>query len=144
MFTHTTRRNRIERVHHAATSVLSLVALWLILSPFVLGFSPREMVNEATSGVVLFMLEALRMETAGVRLPKVGGGCPPDRSMGMEGTANWLSGLMGVWLMVSPLVLDYADLRVGFWNVVVCGGIVVVLAVCGMATSGGEDAFLSS
>lgn len=125
-----TTAHRGERIHQAAGSAIGvIVALWLVVSPYVLGYSVRETVNEITCGVMLFLLEAMRVETTDCT-----GGVRRDDYVEMDTAASWLSGLIGVWLMVSPFVLDYADLRVGIWNVVVVGAVTLALAVCTAVT----------
>ena len=41
---------------------------------------------------------------------------------------EWVNGAIGLWLIVSPWLLGFTDLRAAMWNAVICGVIVVVMA----------------
>ncbi len=42
---------------------------------------------------------------------------------------TWLSGLIGIWLIVSPWVYDVADNTGVLWNSIVFGAIILILAI---------------
>ena len=41
---------------------------------------------------------------------------------------EWVSGAIGVWLVISPWVLRFADMVPARWNAVICGLIVLAMA----------------
>lgn len=46
--------------------------------------------------------------------------------------AEWVNGALGVWLVISPWVLKFSSLTAATWNAVVCGILVVALAIAGL------------
>lgn len=42
---------------------------------------------------------------------------------------EWVNGAIGLWLIVSPWVLGFAELQAAMWNAVICG--VIALAMAG-------------
>ena|SRR5690242_17993439 len=96
-------------------SGLSVVAaLWLIASPWALGFAPlREPMTDAVAvGAVVGVLALIRL-LATVRTDWL----------------SWVNALAAVWLVVSPWVLGFTADRNPFWNALVLGLIVFVLSV---------------
>lgn len=58
---------------------------------------------------------------------------PRDRRLREERLPASVMFLAGVWIVVSPWVLDYATTfagTAGFWNDVACGVVIAVVAVC--------------
>lgn len=95
-------------------SGLNIIAgLWLIISPFVLGFSSHTTVmwNAVVVGVIVAVLAAIR---ASGRYD--------------QPWLSWINVLLGIWLFVSPWVLGRASITSVLWNSVVLGVIVFVLA----------------
>ncbi|EKN69331.1 SPW repeat-containing protein [Neobacillus bataviensis LMG 21833] len=41
----------------------------------------------------------------------------------------WLSGLIGIWLVCSPWVYDFADNSGAFWNNIIFGIIILILSI---------------
>jgi len=62
-----------------------------------------------------------------------GYGAPVDAVSGQVATASGLNLLLGVWLVVAPWVLDYADVTAAGWNQVTIGIVVAVLALARVA-----------
>ncbi|WP_074011149.1 SPW repeat protein [Numidum massiliense] len=49
----------------------------------------------------------------------------------------WLTGLIGIWLMISPWIYDFSSKTGGMWNNVIFGAIVLILAIwSGSCTKG--------
>lgn len=94
---------------------LSVVAgLWLIVSPWVLGFSNARTptVDVVVVGAVVGALALMRARGA------------PDAEW-----LSWLNALVALWLVVSPWALKFAADRTPFWNALALGVIVFVLNV---------------
>ena len=41
---------------------------------------------------------------------------------------EWVNGVLGLWLIISPWALGFTDLVPAMWNAVICGVIVVAMA----------------
>ncbi|GMA52296.1 hypothetical protein GCM10025857_36530 [Alicyclobacillus contaminans] len=41
----------------------------------------------------------------------------------------WLSGIIGLWVLISPWVYGFSDNTGGLWNSIVFGVILVILAI---------------
>jgi uncharacterized membrane protein HdeD (DUF308 family) len=96
-------------------SVLNVIAgLWLLISPFVLGFSAMQTAtwDTAVVGVIVLVLAWTRAAN-------------PARYVGL----SVINLLLGVWLIVSPFVLAYSTSRPATWNDVVFGIVVAILAI---------------
>jgi hypothetical protein len=97
-------------------SILNVLAgLWLIVSPFVLGYTALPVARWDTIivGIIVLVL-------AGTRAAN------PQQYVGL----SWLNLLLGIWLIVSPFALSYATLPRPTWNDVILGVVVVILAIC--------------
>lgn len=127
------------RAQAKVASGLDLLAgLWLIISPFVLGYSDlgqatKTMASQATNnslivGFTVAVIAAIRLANAyrfgEYELPTM--------------WLSWLSALLGLWLIVSPFVLGFADvtnLTTAYWNTIILGIIVTVLGVWSALTA---------
>lgn len=95
-----------------------LVGLWLIAAPWLLGYSlvPTAKWNDVAVGAAVVVL-------AGIRIAF------PARSLGI----SRVNAALGLWLLVSPFVLQYGEdfvmRNVAFWNDVVAGVVILVLAL---------------
>lgn len=112
-----------------ASSLDLLAGLWLIISPFVLGYfdlgrAAKTVEAQATSndlivGFAIAVIAAIRLANAyrfgEYELPTM--------------WLSWISALLGLWLIVSPFILGFTDLTVAFWNNIILGIIVAVLGV---------------
>lgn len=90
-----------------------LAGIWLIISPFILGFSNVQsaMWNAVIVGIVVAVLAAIR---AGAMLD--------------QPWLSWINLILGIWLFVSPWVLGYSGTTSALWNSLVLGVIVFVLS----------------
>jgi hypothetical protein len=41
---------------------------------------------------------------------------------------EWISGVLGLWLIASPWVLGFADMGAAMWNAVISGAVVIAMA----------------
>ncbi len=119
-----------RRAQAKVASGLDLLAgLWLIISPFVLGFGDigqvtKTIASQATNnsmvvGFVIAAIAAIRLANAyrfgEYELPTM--------------WLSWLSALLGLWLIVSPFILGFTGMTTAFWNTIILGIIVAVLGV---------------
>ncbi|MEW6249307.1 MAG: SPW repeat protein [Planctomycetota bacterium] len=98
-----------------ASGINILAGVWLIIAPFVLVFwrdAPATW-NMIVCGILVVALAATRV--AG-----------PLRTQ----WASWTNLVLGIWLIISPWVLNYAPLRTPMWNSIVLGVIVGAVAIC--------------
>ena len=93
--------------------VAFLAGLWIIISPFLFGYSN---VNAATNNDVIVgaIVAVLALVTI----------------IWSRQTASWLSwlaALVGIWEIAAPFLLGYADTAVAAWNGVILGIIILVV-----------------
>jgi hypothetical protein len=104
--------------------VMLVLGAWLFLSPWILGFAPGTPAGAPN-----------RRWPARRRPPGMPG------SWGVVITAlaiwaivkfaewqDWLTGILGVWLIIAPWVLGFSSLTAAAWNQVIVGLLVVALA----------------
>jgi len=107
--------NAIERIRSTVkwTSGTNLVAgIWLILAPFILGYSA---VTGALWNDILVGLAITGLAWARVAKP-------------LENeAASWTNAVLGVWLLAAPFALGYTATAAAMWNDIVVGLVVVVL-----------------
>lgn len=103
----------------AASAVTFLAGVWLVLSPFVLGYAPAAQGvgaywNDLVVGSAIAMLALVRAVS--------------------PGNVPWFSVVnvaLGTWLIVAPMVRDYAEgvsTTVATSNDVIVGALVVIMA----------------
>jgi len=109
------------RENVATAAGLNLIAgIWLIIAPFVLGYSNGDPYwNDIVFGAIVAVLAFVRLAGA-YRAPEL----------------SWINAAIGVWVFVSAFWLDATSTAA--WNDVILGAIVFVLAVIGASVS--EDA----
>jgi hypothetical protein len=106
-----------------AGSVLNLLAgIWLIISPWVVGFTatPVAVWNTVILGIVILVLAAARLG-----------------SVGTTGL-SWINLLLGIWLIISPFVLNFGASVLGMRNDVIVGILVVLFSLWAVATTAGR------
>jgi len=95
-----------------ASGINVLAGIWLIISPWVLGFGPHPAAiwNTVILGIVvlLFALSAMSSIYSG---------------------PSWWNVLFGIWLIIAPWVLGFAYLSTATTNSVVLGIIVGILGL---------------
>jgi hypothetical protein len=109
-----------------ASGLNVLVGLWLLISPFVLGFSaptnvpfrPSAMWNDIILGIVIAIIAAIRFFGA------------------YQATwLSWLNVILGIWVIVSPWVLGFSSTPTPMWDNVIVGIVVVILGIWAAVTS---------
>jgi len=90
-----------------------LLGIWVILSPFVLGFSqlPRAMWNNVATGIAIGILAIIR---SGMR---------------QQPGWSWVNVILGIWLIISPFAVAFMTTGVALWNNVILGIIIAIIAL---------------
>jgi hypothetical protein len=109
-----------------ASGLNILAGIWLIISPFVLGFAhtATPLWNTLIAGVIVGLLAIGRVVN-------------PNRSVGL----SWINLLLGIWLIISPFLLPgyggayYPSYTVATPNDVVLGIVVGLLAIWSLAST---------
>lgn len=89
-----------------------ILGLWMIISPFAIGYAVSSVA--LWNGVVLGALIAI----AGV-----------VAAQSMNSWASWWNVAFGVWLFLSPWILQFSAVHMAVTNDLICGAIVVVLGL---------------
>jgi hypothetical protein len=97
-------------------SVLNVLAgIWLIISPWVLGFGDMTMQaafwSTLLSGIAVLVLAAIRLATTGTQ------------------ALSWLNLLAGVWLIISPFVLAFSAAQMAMGNAIFLGILVAIFSL---------------
>jgi hypothetical protein len=103
--------------HQGAATTASgldvLAGLWLLISPFVLGFGAltSAMTNNVILGIVIGVLALVRF-------------FGPGKAVGI----SWLNLILGIWVLISPWVVGFTSNGAAVTNNVIVGIIVIILA----------------
>ncbi|HET9017633.1 MAG TPA: SPW repeat protein [Thermomicrobiaceae bacterium] len=109
-----------------ASGVNVVAGIWLIVAPFVLGFSVMRdsMWNGIVVGSIVAVLAALRLW--------------------QTWTSTWLSwvnALLGAWMIASPWIYFHSNVTAVLWSDIVAGAVILVMAIwSALATSRWERA----
>lgn len=90
-----------------------LAGVWLIISPFVLGYQDirNATSNDVVFGILICLLAAIRFFGAYA-----------------AASLSWINAIFGLWILVSPWFLVYYHYPSPLWNNVIFGVAVMVLA----------------
>lgn len=106
-------RLRINAARQWQDGVNLLLGLWLIVSPWVLGYAAQQ--NAAWDSWIPGVIMAVAALSALVAF---------------HAWEEWVNVALGVWLIVSPWILGYGTLQApAVWNQVIVGVIAGVLAL---------------
>ena len=107
----------MTRRRNGLSGINSVLGIWLIISPFILGFAGNSVAewNDIASGVAVALLAL--------------------------GGASWVNVFMGIWLIISPFVLGFAGEPTLLWNNVILGALVGTVAAL-VGSLRGSDAGL--
>lgn len=95
-----------------ASGVSLLAGLWLVASPFLLGYAATvSATNDIVIGVVVTILALTRLFM-------------PASTNWM----NWLNAVLGLWLITSPFFFGVAVMT-ALWNEIIIGLLVAVMAI---------------
>src|ERR1051325_10983303 len=98
-----------------ASGINILCGIWLIIAPFILAYSDVQIAtwNDVILGILIAMLAIFQA---------FGGGWSGS---------SWTMGLLGIWLIIAPFVLNYGENLTPRWNDVILGIVVVIFAWSG-------------
>lgn len=101
---------------HAGVTTASgldvLAGLWLVLAPFLLGYSGTPLMNDIIIGLAVAVFAGSRLLGDGYKIA----------------WPSWVNVLLGLWLFFAPFTLGYTEMSTALWNDVILGIVVVVLA----------------
>ena len=107
----------MARVKHWQDPVNALVGVWLVLSPWILGFHSVVIATTTTMavGALLFATSAGAMQFS-------------------QAWEEWLDVVLGVALMLLPVAFGFDGVRPALQNALACGAIVTFLALWVLAS----------
>jgi hypothetical protein len=103
-----------RRENASTASILNILCgIWLIISPFILGYYDvtAAIWNSIVLGVVVLILAAARVSN-------------PNGNVGL----SWINLLLGIWLIISPFFM-YPSFPTPIWNNVILGILVAIFAI---------------
>jgi hypothetical protein len=100
-----------------------VLAVWLFLSPWILGFAAGAPV-EGEAVAAGFTTAAWNAWVLGVVIAVLA----LWAAFRFAEWHDWANGVLGVWLVASPWILGFAALTAAVWNHVVVGLLIVALA----------------
>ncbi len=98
-----------------ASGISVLFALWLIISPFVLGMTTASVVamwDAIIVGIIVLVLSAIRYSNSTT-----------------SPALSWISALLGLWMIISPFVLGTSAMMSVLWDFILVGVAFVVFDV---------------
>jgi hypothetical protein len=125
----TTHNDTMWTPYRVATGLSVLAGLWVLVSPFILGYSDQSMADENSAlwndvvlGIAVAVLGAIMFFTSA-----------------RYGWVGWISAILGLWLLISPWVLNFSDNNSALWNNVVFGVVAIVLGGWSAMTAGNRS-----
>ncbi len=97
------------------------LAVWLFISPWALGFAPPAEGAEtaANLGAASWNAWLLAIVIGGLAIWAI---------VAFAEWHDWLNGVLGVWLVVAPWILQFSAAAAATWNHVIVGLLVVAFA----------------
>lgn len=94
--------------------IVAILGIWQILVPFLLDYSDIRpaLWNAVVVGIALFILAISSARTTS-----------PSTAAGLD----WTNAGIGVWLILAPFILRYANIEQAVWNAIIVGLAVVIL-----------------
>jgi hypothetical protein len=107
----------MKQMKHWQDPVNVLLGAWLILSPWAAGFADHRMAmfNFVAVGVLL-----IAAALGAIIVP--------------QAWEEWVEVALGAWLVASPWILGFADVDIALQNALLCGLLVMVLALWVLGT----------
>jgi hypothetical protein len=106
------KESAMKRIKHWQDPANAILGAWLVISPWVLGFSE---ITVAVASTVALGVVLIANSLGAMRLPAA--------------WEEWLDVVFGVALMLAPTVLGYDGVRTAFANALVTGAAVTALAI---------------
>jgi hypothetical protein len=114
---HACKEYFMARVKHWQDPVNALVGLWLVLSPWVLGFHGVVIAAVTTAAVGVLLLVS---SIGAIQFP--------------QAWEEWLDVVLGVVLMALPVVFGFDTVQVALLNALIGGAVVTFLALWVLAS----------
>ena len=107
-----TQEQSVRTQVHTASGINIVAGLWLIIAPFVLGYSGMSgaLWNDVVLGIGVAVLAIVRV----------------GNPLQYEGI-SWTNFVLGLWLIIAPFVIGYTD-TAGLWNDIILGVIILSMA----------------
>jgi hypothetical protein len=104
---------RSDDASRPASALNVLAGIWLIISPWVLGFTDLRVPlwDTLLVGIAVLVLAAIRLGTSG--------------TTGL----SWVNLLLGIWLIISPFVLGFTAASAAMSNAIVLGILVGIFSL---------------
>jgi hypothetical protein len=110
-----------EEGNAKAASIVNVVAgIWLVLSPFLLGYSNSkpDIWSNIVAGLIVLIVGWVNA-------------ADPARSV----RRSWINMLAGIWVFISAFILGHTNTQTMFWNDLIIGALVVIMAIVSAAQS---------
>lgn len=107
----------MRQLKHWQDPVNALLGVWLVLSPWALGFQGNTM---AMSNAVVIGAVLVAVAVGAILVPRA--------------WEEWTEGALGLWLVVSPWILGFGMIRDAMLSTALAGLAVIVLAVWTLLT----------
>jgi hypothetical protein len=109
--------------------VMLVLAVWLFISPWVLGFASAAMVAAAPSGGAAMPSPGLTTAAWNAWVLGVVVAALAIWAIAMFAEwHDWVTGILGVWLVIAPWVIGFSAMAAALWDHVIVGILIVVLA----------------
>lgn len=103
--------SQMESAVRGISIITIILGAWLVVSPYLLGYSTSQAVwNQTILGIVVAIFAIWQMANPIARW------------------AGWINVVVGAWLIVSPFILGYEG-GAAYWNQIVAAIVVVVLSL---------------
>ena len=103
--------------------VMLALAVWLFASPWLLGFAGVAPAAGAAAGAG-FTAAAWNARAVGIVVAALA-----IWAIAMFAEwQDWLTGILGLWLVIAPWVLGFSSMKPAVWNYVIVGGLIIVLS----------------
>jgi len=107
-----------------------LLAIWLFISPWVIGFAygagNAEAVTLPNAGAAAWNAWVIAVIVGVLSIAAIAK---------LAVWEDWVNLVLGVWLFFSPWILGYAGLDAAMWNSLVVGFLIGLLAIWGIAAA---------
>ncbi|MFA5925830.1 MAG: SPW repeat protein [Parcubacteria group bacterium] len=100
-----------------ASGINIVAGIWLIIAPFLLGFTGALRTSDIVFGIIIAILALIRVSA-------------PEEAPWV----SWINMIFGIWILLSPFFLGYIGVA-ALWNNIILGVIVAVLAAWSASSS---------
>ncbi|WP_157928812.1 SPW repeat protein [Pararhizobium haloflavum] len=105
--------------HHWQNWLTAIVGIWLMISPWILNLGMTISVGNIEHSLVTGNLLLCGAFALFIALASVLAHRPWE---------DWVEAALGLWLILSPLVLRYSDNRPAVWSAVLSGALIMIAA----------------